>query len=154
MKRWNRKIVSTLVSQKYPVSERGRRFRAGLRKSRKLATSRRAVWSKQLTRCLERAGLFQRSVDRGELGVQLGADAVHDGDDRKRDTGRDQSIFDCRSAGLVSAEFPNQCDHGRTMLPIYEATVNTCRESSPQQGNFGDENPPDGEPSSGLSQGS
>jgi hypothetical protein len=59
MKRWNRKIVSALLSQKYPASERGRRFRAGLRKSRQLATSRRAVGSKHLT---QRASLLDDAL--------------------------------------------------------------------------------------------
>jgi hypothetical protein len=51
--------------------------------------------------------LFQRGVDRRELGVQLAADAVHDGDDGKRNASGDQSIFDCRCGGLVDPKLPN-----------------------------------------------
>jgi hypothetical protein len=63
------------------------------------------------------SALFQRTVDRRELGVQMGTDAVHGGDDGKRNTSGDQSIFDCRSAGLVSPELPNQCDHALDDAP-------------------------------------
>jgi hypothetical protein len=47
-------------------------------------------------------GLLQRTIDRGELGVELYADPIHDGDNRKRNTSRDQSIFDCGRARFVS----------------------------------------------------
>jgi len=47
-------------------------------------------------------GLLQRSIDRRELGVELYADAVHDGDDGKLNTSRDQSIFDGCRARFVS----------------------------------------------------
>ncbi len=32
-------------------------------------------------------------IDRRKLAVQVGAQAVDDGDDRERDTGRDQAVF-------------------------------------------------------------
>ena len=47
-----------------------------------------------------RARLLQRAVDRGELGVQRGAEAVDDGDDRERDAGGNQAVFDGGGAGL------------------------------------------------------
>src|ERR1700759_831234 len=37
--------------------------------------------------------LLQRGVDRGELGVQLGAEAVDDSDDGKRNAGCNQAVF-------------------------------------------------------------
>jgi hypothetical protein len=94
----------------------------------KLAASRRSVWSNQLTHCsrtgrrlryccIEGSALFQRGVDRREPGIQLGADAVHDGNDGKRNPSGDQSIFDCRGRCLVSPKFPDQCDHGRDGAP-------------------------------------
>jgi hypothetical protein len=71
--------------------------------------------------------LFQRAADRRKFGVQLGAEAVHNGDDGKRNTSGDQSVFDCRSAGLVSPKLPNQYDHPWTLLPNPQATVNIDR---------------------------
>ena len=44
--------------------------------------------------------LLQRGVDRGELVVQVGAEAVDDGDNGERNAGRDEAIFDGGSAGL------------------------------------------------------
>jgi hypothetical protein len=55
--------------------------------------------------------LFQRGVDRRELGVEVRADAIHHGDDRERDAGRDQSVLDCGRAGLVFPEFANELLH-------------------------------------------
>jgi hypothetical protein len=49
-----------------------------------------------------RRGLFQRGIDRGELGVELGAEPVHDGDDGERNASSDQAILDGGRAGLVS----------------------------------------------------
>jgi len=43
--------------------------------------------------------LFQRGADRGEL--ELGAEPVHDRNDRQRDAGGDQAVFDGGCAGLV-----------------------------------------------------
>jgi hypothetical protein len=37
------------------------------------------------------------------------------GDDCERNTSGDQSIFDCRRAGLVSPESPSQCDYAWTL---------------------------------------
>src|SRR3978361_1697787 len=55
--------------------------------------------------------LFQRGVDRRELGVQGAAESVDDGDDRQRDAGRNQAVFDGGSAGLVLHETRNQVLH-------------------------------------------
>ena len=46
--------------------------------------------------------LVQRSIDRSELGIELGAEPVHDGDDGKRNAGCDQAILDGGRAGFVS----------------------------------------------------
>jgi hypothetical protein len=81
-----------------------------------------------------RGALFQRSVDRRELGVQLAADAVHDGYDDKRDSSGKQSIFDRRSAGLVRAEFSTNAIMSGRCFPIREATVNIDRDKQPQSG--------------------
>src|SRR5262249_10485993 len=37
--------------------------------------------------------LLERGVDRGELGVQVGAEAVDDRDDRQRNAGGNQAVF-------------------------------------------------------------
>ena len=51
---------------------------------------------------------LHRRVDRGEFGVELRADALHGGDDRKGDAAGDQAIFDRGGAGFVRQEFRNQ----------------------------------------------
>ena len=38
--------------------------------------------------------LLQRAVDRGELGIQGGAEPIDHGDDRQRDARSDQAVFD------------------------------------------------------------
>jgi len=48
--------------------------------------------------------LFQLRRDRGERGVELGADALHRGNDRNRDAGGDQTIFDSRGCRFVAQE--------------------------------------------------
>jgi hypothetical protein len=45
------------------------------------------------------------SIDRDEFGVELRADRLDRGDDRKCDTGRDQAVFDGGRAGFVIQEF-------------------------------------------------
>jgi hypothetical protein len=49
-------------------------------------------------------GLVQRGIDGGELGVELGAQSIHDRDNRQRNARRDQAILDGGRAGLVSQE--------------------------------------------------
>src|SRR5262249_41006569 len=46
-------------------------------------------------------GLLQRGRDAAERGVQLGADALHNGDDRNRDAGGDEAVFDGGRTRLV-----------------------------------------------------
>src|SRR4051812_48929851 len=62
--------------------------------------------------------LFQRVVDRGELGVQVGTEAVHDSDDRERNAGCNQAVFDRGGAGLVLHETRNQVLH-RAKLRVH-----------------------------------
>jgi hypothetical protein len=45
--------------------------------------------------------LLQRAVDRAEHGVQVAAESVDYGNDRKRNACRDQSVFNRGRAGLV-----------------------------------------------------
>jgi hypothetical protein len=52
--------------------------------------------------------LLQRSIDGGELGVELGAKSVHGRDNGKRDASRDQPILDGGGAGFVSEKFMNR----------------------------------------------
>ena len=51
------------------------------------------------------SGLLQRSIDRGELAVELGAKPVHGRNDGKRDASGDQPILDGGCARFVSEEF-------------------------------------------------
>src|SRR6476646_278791 len=55
--------------------------------------------------------LFQRGVDRGELVVQVGAEAVDHSDDRQRNAGGNQAVFDGGGAGLVLHETRNKVLH-------------------------------------------
>ncbi|MGY4346299.1 hypothetical protein ACVWXM_002766 [Bradyrhizobium sp. GM7.3] len=52
--------------------------------------------------------LLQRAADRGELGVQRGAEIVDDGDDGQRDAGGNQTVFDGGGAGFIFRETRNQ----------------------------------------------
>src|ERR1700733_8692515 len=55
--------------------------------------------------------LFQRGVDRAELGVQVGAEAVDHSDDGERNAGCNEAVFDGGSAGLILHETRNQIFH-------------------------------------------
>src|SRR5437899_9881891 len=55
--------------------------------------------------------LLQRVVDRGELGVQRGAEAVDRGKNHNRNTRCDQSIFDGGGAGFVIPKLQKQAVH-------------------------------------------
>src|ERR1700688_2395813 len=55
--------------------------------------------------------LLQRGIDRGELGVQVGAEAVDHSDNRERNAGCDQAVFDGGGAGLILHETRNQVLH-------------------------------------------
>jgi hypothetical protein len=57
------------------------------------------------------SGLFQRVIDRGEFGAELGADALNRGDDRESDAAGDQAILDGGRAGLVLQEAGNEFGH-------------------------------------------
>src|SRR4030088_1599039 len=58
-----------------------------------------------------RRRLLQRGVDRGELGVQVAAEAVDDGNDRQRNAGCKKAVFDSGGAGLILHETRNQVLH-------------------------------------------
>src|SRR5262249_15561649 len=60
--------------------------------------------------------LLQRSVDRGELVVQVGAESVNDGNDRKRNAGRNQAVFDRGRARFVE---PKLLDVLQPCLPSW-----------------------------------
>src|SRR5947209_19964529 len=55
--------------------------------------------------------LLERRVDLRELGVQGAAEGLDDGDDRKRNAGRDKAVFDGGGAGLILYETRNQIPH-------------------------------------------
>ena len=55
--------------------------------------------------------LLQRAVDAAELGVQVAADAVDDGDNGERNAGGDEAVFDGGGAGLVLHKTRNQILH-------------------------------------------
>src|SRR5262249_53785014 len=60
--------------------------------------------------------LLQRAVDRGELGVQVAAEAIDDRDDRQRNAGSNQAIFDRGGAGLVLHETGKQVLHNSNSM--------------------------------------
>src|SRR3954447_8403768 len=78
--------------------------------------------------------LLQRAADRGELLVQRRAEIVDDGDDRERDAGGDQAVFDRCGAGLVGEEAADG-PHGLARIPIRELARTIIRtERVPQFG--------------------
>jgi hypothetical protein len=48
--------------------------------------------------------LFQRRIDRCELGAEVGADTIDGGQDHDTEAGCDQAIFDRGRAGLIAQE--------------------------------------------------
>ncbi len=48
--------------------------------------------------------LLQRAVDRAEHGIQVAAEPIDDGNDRKRNSRCDQSVFNGSSATFVGEE--------------------------------------------------
>ena len=55
--------------------------------------------------------LFQLGRDARELGVQRGAEAVDDRDDRDRDAGGDKAVFDGGGARIVPQETRKEVLH-------------------------------------------
>ena len=78
--------------------------RSAKTKEKPVGVNRRAL-------SLSHERLLQRGVDRGELGVQVGAEAVDHSDDREGDAGSNQSIFDGGSASLVLQEADKKLGH-------------------------------------------
>ena len=54
----------------------------------------------------EAVRLFQRRIDGAEVGVQGRAEAIDRRDDRERNAGRDQTIFNRGRPRLIRKEFP------------------------------------------------
>src|ERR1700754_2234770 len=82
-----------------------------------LKTPRTGRWKQQRPRkspgplVLDNYRLLQRGADRAEIGAQLAAEAVDHRDDRERNAGSDQAVFDGSGAGLVLHETRNQILH-------------------------------------------
>ena len=55
--------------------------------------------------------LLEAGRDRAELRVQRGAEVVDDSDDRQRDAGSDQAVFDGGGAGFILHETRNEVLH-------------------------------------------
>src|ERR1700722_10656254 len=73
-----------------------------------------------------RFALFQRGVDRGELGVELGSKPVHDGNDGQRNSSRDQPVLDRGGAGLVRKKSANGV-HGACTKFVFHAAFMTYK---------------------------
>jgi hypothetical protein len=71
--------------------------------------------------------LFQRCIDRCELGVELGAKPVHGSDDRELNPGGDQSILDRRRAGFVGDKFPENSFHCDLFLRFAKRNAGEAR---------------------------
>ena len=54
-----------------------------------------------------RQKLLQGAANRTELVVHRGTQTIHYGNDRQRDTSRDQTVFDRGGAGLIGPEYRN-----------------------------------------------
>ena len=57
------------------------------------------------------AFLVERVLNRRERGLQLGAEALHDGDDGNGNTRRDQAVLNGRRTGLILHETRNEGLH-------------------------------------------
>ena len=70
-----------------------------------------------------KATLFQRSADRSEARLELGAYALDGADDRKRNTGSNKTVLDGGRTGLVFEKSAN-CFHAAVIDPASEGLVN------------------------------
>src|SRR5256885_5736098 len=61
----------------------------------------------------------------GEDAAQLAAQPLNDRDDRNRDAGGDQAVFDGRGAFFIAQEIPKQLAHGMPSLRASSPTT-TC----------------------------
>jgi hypothetical protein len=77
-----------------------------------------------VTGCPDRAAeeLLQRGVDRGELGSEVRAESIYDGNDRERNAGGNQAILDGRRAAFVLQKPDDEC-HVRCPAPLSKKTV-------------------------------
>ena len=67
--------------------------------------------------------LFQRGVDRGEFGAELGAQSIHNRDDGKGNAGRNQAILDGRGGSFVFQEFFDDDHAGSRPVILSKQTV-------------------------------
>jgi hypothetical protein len=65
----------------------------------------REGWSALSEKGRIQTGLLQLGIDRSELRVKIGAQAVHHRDNRKRDTRCDQTVFNRGRTRLIGQEF-------------------------------------------------
>ncbi len=65
--------------------------------------------------------LLQRVVDRGELVVQVAAEAVDHSDDRERNAGCDQTVFDGGGGGFIVQEVSKKFGHYVTPVRVRAA---------------------------------
>ena len=68
--------------------------------------------------------LLQRGVDIAELGAQAATDAVDGGDDRQRNTGCDQPVFNGGRAGFVGEKLLENALHCATRLVVLDWSNN------------------------------
>src|SRR6185503_8772747 len=75
------------------------------------AQKKRAPSGTGLSKLSDRPVLLEAGRDRAELGVQRAAEVVDDGDDRERDAGSDQAVFNGGGAGFILHETRNEVLH-------------------------------------------
>jgi len=66
------------------------------------------------------SGLLEAGRDRRELSVEGAAEAVYNCDDRERNAGGNQAVFDRGCAGLVLYETCNKVLHFGELLSVHE----------------------------------
>ena len=71
---------------------------------------------------------MQGRIDRSELGIELGAESVHHGNDSERNACSDQSVFNGGCAGVVGKE-PANGFHSSNMKQKTKGTLNLIRET-------------------------
>ena len=69
------------------------------------------------------SNLLDRGCDVAERGAELAAEALHDGDDRNRDAGGDEAVFNGRRAGLIAKEALKQSAH--VLFALWPVCIST-----------------------------
>jgi len=83
-----------------------------------LVTERASACAEALSLFLPVVGLLERRTDRAELGVEGAAEAIDHSNDRERDTGGDEAVFDRSSTRLILQKASCKLFHNVTPVDV------------------------------------